>query len=170
MVSWDLFKILLQVSMGSLLSPAAPTVCIPFPGDHPVLIKETPRAFWASHGEALFWREAGWWLLEACILSPLWHNEARPRVEARARGRGTKVCGEVTLVANPRVPGTHLRVRPGRRNLAKWALKGQNSHGLKALNLSCLSCMGWKGKWDFQAMNLKFSGIREFSSSGTLFL
>lgn len=47
-------------------------------------------------------------LLKACILRPPRHNEAMPCVEARTRGKGPKVCG--------------------RRNLVKWALKGQNSH------------------------------------------
>lgn len=62
---------------------------------------------------------------------PLVAQEAMPYVEARARGRGPKVCGgEVTSVPKPYVPGIHGGVTPGRKNLVKWSLKGQNSHGV----------------------------------------
>ena len=37
------------------------------------------------------------------------------------------------FVAKPYVPGIHVGVRPGRRNLVKRALKGQNSHGVESI-------------------------------------
>lgn len=77
----------------------------------------------------------------ALTISPWWNDEAIPCTEARAKGKGPKVCDvEVISVAKPHVPEIHVDVRPGGGNLVKWALKGQNyTLSYKALNLSCLS-------------------------------
>lgn len=45
--------------------------------------------------------------------------EAMACAEAKAMEKGPRVCD---------VPKIHVDVGPGRRNLVKWALEGQNSH------------------------------------------
>lgn len=55
----------------------------------------------------------------------------QPLVAQGGQGQGEepKVCGvDVLSVSKPNVPEVHVGVRPGRRNVIEWVLKGQSSH------------------------------------------